>query len=152
MFYRSAADQKLASLEARISRLENRMVRKAFESTIDAIYQKLDFFPRDLSYIASQELGMDYYTSGLENLKQRTKKAGTTLLFPSMTFVPGTPIQIARIDELDPNTIEITLIDENSMQHITFQETYSAYSDKHLRTLARLIVKNAKPMLYAVLK
>jgi len=97
MFYRSAADHKLASLEARIARLENRISKRAYEkSTIEYMKGSSTLF----------RLGVGL---GIRHLDKHSISDGNSIQFDQSVIEGTDGVALDMITEINSTHIEIRL-------------------------------------------
>jgi hypothetical protein len=143
MFYRSAADNKLASLEARISRLENRISKRAYgeemgadpQFTIHALSQMVVRLRNDLK---------------VGNLSQQVE--GLAIAYDGGGIM-GTSVKLSMIRAISPTEIQITLTKSGALESRfpyemprthTFTTEWWTGKEIHVRELAKEIVNEAK--------
>ncbi len=143
MFYRSAADNKLASLEARIARLENRISKRAYGEEMGAD-------PKFTIHALSQLVIRLKNDLGVGDLSQQVE--GLAIAYDG-GFIMGTSVKLSMIRVISPTQISVTLSKSGALESMfpyemprteTFTTEWWTGKEIHVRELAKEIVTAAK--------
>ena len=138
MFYRSAADNKLASLEARISRLENRISKRAAGGPRGGTIEYLTSGRGNLIH----RLGSDL---GIPNLERHWISEGNSIQFDQSVIEDTDGVELNMITDIDGTNIQVRLTRGfgRNTESKSFIMQWNASSEIHPMGLARKIKEKA---------
>ena len=136
MFYRSAADNKLASLEARIARLENRISKRAYENPDMTTIEYL----KETSVLTRLGSGL-----GISGLDRHWISEGNSIEFDQSVIEDTDGVALNMITDINGTHIRVRLTRGfgRNTESKSFIMQWNASSEIHPMGLARKIKEKA---------